>query len=94
MTHVILDKIQKIYPGTTEPAVDDFSLDIPTGKLVAFLGPSGCGKTTTLKMIAGLINPTAGKISFDGEDIVPIPSETWRGDGLPKLSTFPLYVSG
>ncbi len=75
MTHVILDKIQKIYPGTTEPAVDDFSLDIPTGKLVAFLGPSGCGKTTTLKMIAGLINPTAGKISFDGEDIVPIPSE-------------------
>lgn len=75
MTHVILDKIQKIYPGTTLPAVDDFSLDIPTGRLVAFLGPSGCGKTTTLKMIAGLINPTAGRITFDGEDILPIPSE-------------------
>lgn len=75
MTHVILDKIQKVYPGTTTPAVDDFSLDIPTGKLVAFLGPSGCGKTTTLKMIAGLINPTAGRIMFDGEDILPIPSE-------------------
>lgn len=75
MTHVILDKLQKIYPGTVEPAVDDFSLDIPTGKLVAFLGPSGCGKTTTLKMIAGLINPTAGKINFDGEDILPIPTE-------------------
>jgi len=59
MTHVILDKLQKIYPGTVDPAVDDFSLDIPTGKLVAFLGPSGCGKTTTLKMIAGLINPPA-----------------------------------
>ncbi len=75
MTHVILDKIQKVYPGASTPAVDDFSLDIPTGKLVAFLGPSGCGKTTTLKMIAGLINPTAGRITFDGEDILPIPSE-------------------
>ncbi|MGB1289372.1 MAG: ABC transporter ATP-binding protein, partial [Aggregatilineales bacterium] len=75
MTHVILDKIQKIYPGATIPAVDDFSLDIPSGRLVAFLGPSGCGKTTTLKMIAGLINPTAGRITFDGDDILPIPSE-------------------
>jgi len=75
MTHVILDKIQKVYPGSITPAVDDFSLDIPTGKLVAFLGPSGCGKTTTLKMIAGLINPTAGRITFDDENILPIPSE-------------------
>ena len=60
MTQVVLDKIQKVYSGTDEAAVDDFSLEIPTGKLVAFLGPSGCGKTTTLKMIAGLIHPTAG----------------------------------
>ena len=75
MTEVILDKIQKIYSGGDEAAVDDFSLTIPTGKLVAFLGPSGCGKTTTLKMIAGLIRPTAGRIVFDGEDILPIPAE-------------------
>ena len=75
MTHVILDKLQKVYPGATIPAVDDFSLDIPSGKLIAFLGPSGCGKTTTLKMIAGLINPTAGKITFDGENIIPTPTE-------------------
>ncbi len=75
MTQVILDKIQKIYPGADVSAVDDFSLEIPTGKLVAFLGPSGCGKTTTLKMIAGLIQPTGGRILFDGEDILPIPAE-------------------
>ncbi len=75
MTQVILDKIQKVYPGGEEAAVDDFSLEIPTGKLVAFLGPSGCGKTTTLKMIAGLIHPTAGRILFDGEDVLPIPAE-------------------
>lgn len=75
MTQVVLDKIQKTYPGADAAAVDDFSLEIPTGKLVAFLGPSGCGKTTTLKMIAGLIQPTAGRISFDGEDVLPIPAE-------------------
>ena len=75
MTQVILDKIQKVYAGADEAAVDDFSLEIPTGKLVAFLGPSGCGKTTTLKMIAGLIHPTAGRIFFDGADVLPIPAE-------------------
>ena len=75
MTHVILDKLKKVYPGTERPAVQDFSLDIPTGRLVAFLGPSGCGKTTTLKMIAGLIEPSAGRISFDGEDILPVQTE-------------------
>ncbi len=75
MTHVKLEHLVKIYPGTTKPAVNDFSLDIPTGKLVAFLGPSGCGKTTTLKMIAGLIRPSGGRITFDGDDILPIPTE-------------------
>ena len=75
MTKVQLEKISKVYPGGDEPAVDDFTLDIPSGRLVAFLGPSGCGKTTTLKMIAGLIQPSAGRIFFDGEDILPIPAE-------------------
>ena len=75
MTQVILDKIQKVYPGGDLAAVDDFSLEIPSGQLVAFLGPSGCGKTTTLKMIAGLIPPTGGRIMFDGEDVLPIPAE-------------------
>lgn len=75
MTHVLLSQIQKIYPGATTPSVDNFTLNIPSGKLIAFLGPSGCGKTTTLKMIAGLIKPTKGEITFDGENILPIPSE-------------------
>ena len=75
MTHVILDKLTKVYSGSAVPAVDEFSLDIPSGKLIAFLGPSGCGKTTTLKMIAGLFQPTSGKITFDGENVLPIPAE-------------------
>lgn len=75
MTHVELDSISKVYPGGDLPAVNDFSLQIPSGRLVAFLGPSGCGKTTTLKMIAGLIHPSAGRICFDGADVLPIPAE-------------------
>ena len=75
MTRVQLEKVSKVYPGGDEPAVEDFTLEIPSGRLVAFLGPSGCGKTTTLKMIAGLIHPSAGRILFEGEDILPIPAE-------------------
>ena len=54
-------------------AVSDFSLDIEDGELVAFLGPSGCGKTTTLRMIAGFIDPTAGRILIGDTDVTTIP---------------------
>ena len=50
-------------------AVDDLSLTIPEGSFFALLGPSGCGKTTTLRMIAGLEEPTAGKIEIGNTDI-------------------------
>jgi ABC-type Fe3+/spermidine/putrescine transport system ATPase subunit len=50
-------------------AVDRLSLDIVPGEFVSLLGPSGCGKTTTLRMIAGFINPTAGSIAMDGRVI-------------------------
>ena len=56
-------------------AVRDLTLDLPAGKITALLGPSGCGKTTTLKMIAGLIAPTAGDIVFDGASVVQTPAE-------------------
>ena len=53
-------------------AVDKFSLAIRKGELVAFLGPSGCGKTTTMRSIAGLLNPTSGRITLDGTDITRV----------------------
>jgi ABC-type sulfate/molybdate transport systems ATPase subunit len=49
-------------------AVDDVSLDFPTGQLIALLGPSGCGKTTLLRIIAGLERADKGRVLFDGRD--------------------------
>jgi len=53
----------------TFTAVDGLSLDIPPGTLFGFLGPNGAGKTTTLRMIAGILRPTAGTVEIAGEDI-------------------------
>ena len=55
-------------------AVPDMDLDIGKGELVALLGPSGCGKTTTMRAIAGLMEPASGKIVLDGADITRVPA--------------------
>lgn len=67
MTQVQLRSISKRFGGFT--AIENIDLDIRSGELVALLGPSGCGKTTTLRMIAGLENPTTGEIHFDDRDV-------------------------
>ena len=54
-------------------AVDSVNLQIEKGEIVSFLGASGCGKTTTLRMIAGLIEPTRGTIRIQGRDMNGIP---------------------
>jgi spermidine/putrescine transport system ATP-binding protein len=54
-------------------AVDSLSLEIERGSFSALLGPSGCGKTTTLRMIGGFEEPTAGRIELGGRDVAPLP---------------------
>ena len=54
-------------------AVDDIDLSVAGGEFFSLLGPSGCGKTTTLRLIAGFEQPTAGKILLDGSDVTAIP---------------------
>jgi iron(III) transport system ATP-binding protein len=65
MPTIRLDRVTKRYPGATTNAVDDLDLTIDHGDFMCMLGPSGCGKTTTLRMIAGLEQPTAGSIVVD-----------------------------
>jgi spermidine/putrescine transport system ATP-binding protein len=59
--------IQKRFPGFT--AIEDLDLTIPAGSFFALLGPSGCGKTTTLRLVAGLEEPTRGRILIGGMDV-------------------------
>ncbi|HTF10398.1 MAG TPA: ATP-binding cassette domain-containing protein, partial [Asanoa sp.] len=63
-----LRDVRKQYPDGTV-AVDKLSLSVNAGELVVLIGPSGCGKSTVLRMINRLIEPTAGEILIDGEDV-------------------------
>jgi spermidine/putrescine transport system ATP-binding protein len=62
-----LERISKSFGAAL--AVDDVSIEIARGEFFSMLGPSGCGKTTTLRMIAGFEEPTAGRVLLDGEDV-------------------------
>ena len=92
---VTLQNLTKIFPsrdkkaGKEVVAVNDFTFEIPDGKLIGLLGPSGCGKSTTLYMISGLQKPTAGKIFFGDEDVTNLSTEN-RGIGL-VFQNYALY---
>jgi ABC-2 type transport system ATP-binding protein len=63
-------------------AVDRIDLHVPRGELFGFLGPNGAGKTTTLRMIAGILRPTAGRVWLGGDDVVSRPMEAKRRLGF------------
>ncbi len=92
---VVLQNLTKKFPnrnkkaGGDVTAVNDFTFEIPDGKLVGLLGPSGCGKSTTLFMICGLQKPTAGKIFFGEDDVTELPPEN-RGVGV-VFQNYALY---
>jgi ABC-type Fe3+/spermidine/putrescine transport system ATPase subunit len=71
MSTVRLASITKHYGATV--AVHEFDLDVADGEFVTLLGPSGCGKTTTLRMVAGLVEPTGGRVWFDDQDVTFLP---------------------
>jgi len=93
MSSVRLDTVSKRYGDHV--AVRDFSLEIAEGEFLVLLGPSGCGKTTTLRMIAGFVEPSGGRIFFGERDVTELPPYR-RNTGLvfqgyalfPHLSVF------
>ncbi len=68
-----LDAIVQRYSGTPQPAVAGVTLEIKAGELVALLGPSGCGKTTLLRIIAGFVEQTEGRVVVGGKAIDDLP---------------------
>ncbi|MBO4289433.1 MAG: ABC transporter ATP-binding protein, partial [Lachnospiraceae bacterium] len=91
---VVLENLTKIFPsrnkdGSEVIAVNDFTFEIPDGKLIGLLGPSGCGKSTTLNLISGLETPTRGKVYFGEDDVTGLPPEK-RGIGL-VFQNYALY---
>ncbi len=92
---VVLQNVTKKFPSRNKKekndviAVNNFSFEIPDGKLIGLLGPSGCGKSTALNLISGLQRPTEGKIFFGDDDITKVPPEK-RGVGL-VFQSYALY---
>jgi ABC-type sugar transport system ATPase subunit len=68
-----LQGIRKQYEGVARPVIPDLDLIIAPRKMAVLVGPSGCGKSTTLRMVAGLEEPTAGRILIDGRDVTATP---------------------
>src|SRR3954453_13024450 len=92
---IVLEAVEKIYPGSTAPAVERLDMVVPKGEIVMLIGPSGCGKTTTLKMMNRLIEPTSGRILLDGENVTDVDGDDLRrriGYVIHQVGLFPHFT--
>jgi osmoprotectant transport system ATP-binding protein len=90
---VAFEHVTKRYGGPGAPAaVNDLSLTVPAGEICVLVGPSGSGKTTTMKMVNRLIEPTSGRITIDGRDVMDLPPVELRrkiGYVIQQVGLFP-----
>ena len=88
MSHLLLQGLTKTYGAMT--VVDGLDLAVEQGEFVSLLGPSGCGKTTTLQMIAGFVEPSAGRAFLDGADLLRVaPNRRGLGIVFQSYALFP-----
>ena len=87
MAGLALDRVTKRYGDFH--AVRDVTLDVPNGEFLVLLGPSGCGKTTTLRMIAGFIEPTSGVVRLGGRDVTALPP--WKRNAGLVFQSYALF---
>jgi ATP-binding cassette, subfamily B, bacterial len=73
-----LEQVSFAYPGTDRLVLEDVTLDLPAGAIVAVVGENGAGKSTLVKLLAKLYEPTAGRILVDGVELARIPADAWR----------------
>ena len=74
-----LDHVSFAYPGTSRLVLDDVSLTLPAGAVVAIVGENGAGKTTLVKLLAKMYEPSSGGIFVDGAPLARMPADVWRG---------------
>ncbi|MEA2219229.1 MAG: osmoprotectant transport system ATP-binding protein [Solirubrobacteraceae bacterium] len=89
--------VTKRYPGTSAPAVDGLSLEVPAGEICVLVGPSGCGKTTAMRMVNRMIDMTSGDILLGGRSVKDRrPSELRREIGyvIQQIGLFPHRTIG
>jgi len=72
------DRVTFSYPGTSRVVLDDVSLTLPAGAVVAIVGENGAGKTTLVKLLGKLYEPTSGAIVVDGQPLARMPAAVWR----------------
>ena len=87
-----LDRVAKVYPGSKTAAVEELTLDVFEGEILVLVGPSGCGKSTTLRLINRMIEPSAGRILLDGEDVTKGNADKLRrriGYVIQQIGLFP-----
>ncbi|MGH9273201.1 MAG: ABC transporter ATP-binding protein, partial [Acidimicrobiales bacterium] len=77
-TGVTFEHVSFAYPGTDRLVLDDVSLVLPAGAVVAVVGENGAGKSTLVKLLAKLYEPASGRILVDGAELARMPAEAWR----------------
>ncbi|MEV3935395.1 ABC transporter ATP-binding protein [Glycomyces sp. NPDC049804] len=75
---VTLEGVTFAYPESNRTSLDDVSLHLPAGKVVALVGENGAGKTTLVKLLSGFYQPTAGRIKVDDHDLTDFAVDAWR----------------
>jgi ATP-binding cassette subfamily B protein len=78
-TGIRLDHVSFSYPGTSRVVLDDVSLTLPAGAVVAIVGENGAGKTTLVKLLAKMYEPSSGSILIDDTPLARMPAGVWRG---------------
>jgi ATP-binding cassette subfamily B protein len=75
---IVFERVSFAYPGTDRLVLDDVSLEVPAGTVVAVVGENGAGKTTLIKLLAKMYAPSSGRILVDGVDLARLPAVSWR----------------
>ncbi len=75
---ILIDRLSFAYPGTSRLVLDDLSLTLPAGAVIAIVGENGAGKSTLVKLLAKMYEPTSGAIFLDETPLARVPAQQWR----------------